>query len=110
MKTRNGFVSNSSSSSFIITNKSGLELTLVDFVEENPQLVEQWNSYYNYDDTQEKLIESAESNNIIFSPYSSESYIFGDESGTVVGRIFDYILRDGGESVNFKWRFSQYYR
>ena len=37
-------------------------------------------------------------------------YIFGDEDGTVIGRIFDYILRDGGESKNFKWSFYGYNR
>ena len=42
MKTRQGFISNSSSSSFIIRNNSDKELTIVDFVKENPQLIEQF--------------------------------------------------------------------
>ena len=66
MKIRNGFVSNSSSSSFIIINKSNKKLTLVDFVKENPQIVEEWNKYYDYNDSQDDLIKSAEENNIIF--------------------------------------------
>jgi hypothetical protein len=114
MKKRNGFVSNSSSSSFIITNKSDRDLSLVDFVRENPQLVEQWRSIYgsgDYNqDTQEELLESAEMNNFDFPANSSDEYIFGDEEGTKVGKIFDYILRDGGESENFKWNFCEYYR
>jgi len=110
MKKRNGFVSNSSSSSFIITNKSGKILTLVDFVRENPQLIENWDLEYGYDDTQEDLIISAQQNDLIFDANSSKEYIFGDEDGTLIGRIFDYILRCGGESENFKWYFSQYYR
>ena len=110
MKVREGFVSNSSSSSFIITNKSNKVLTLIDFVKENPQLVEQWNSEYHYDNTQEELLESARNNNNDFPAKSSDEYVFGDESGTLIGRIFDYILRDGGESENFSWRFDQYYR
>jgi hypothetical protein len=109
MKIRNGFVSNSSSSSFLITNKTNNLLNLVDFVKENPQLVEQWNNEYGYDYTQEELIESAENNNINIQPGVYE-YIFGDEDGTLIGRVFDYILRDGGESVNFKWNFKEYYR
>lgn len=109
MKKRNGFVSNSSSSSFIITNKTDKILTLVDFVKENPQLIEDWNLSYGYNNTYEELLESAENNDIDINPGNDE-YIFGDEDGTLIGRIFDYILRDGGESENFSWRFHQYYR
>jgi len=110
MKKREGFVSNSSSSSFIIRNKSDKKLTLLDFVKENPQLIEQWNSEYNYDETQEKLLESAVNNNKYFLPNSADEYIFGDEDGTLIGRVFDYILRDGGSSKNFEWKFNTYYR
>ena len=78
MKTRNGFVSNSSSSSFIITNKSDRNISLVDFVKENPQLVQEWNDYYDYDNTQDELIKSANENDIEFPANSSEEYIFGD--------------------------------
>jgi hypothetical protein len=85
-------------------------LTLVDFVKENPQLIEDWNSYYNYNNTQEQLIESAEMNDIIFRAGTSEEYVFGDEDGTLIGRVFDYILRDGGDSENFKWSFYEFYR
>lgn len=110
MKIRKGFVSNSSSSSFIITNKSDTDKSLVDFVIENPQLIRQWNVEYRYDDSQDDLIDSAEKNNFIFPANSSKEYVFGDEDQTIIGRVFDYILRDGGESENFKWRFYQYYR
>ncbi len=52
------------------------------------------------------MIESAESNNEVFSP--GENYcIFGDESRTIVGRVFDYILRDGGESASFEWEYKE---
>jgi len=110
MKIRNGFVSNSSSSSFIIKNKTSKNLTLVDFVEENPQLVDEWNKYYNYNNTFDELLKSAKANNFTFNANSSEEYVFGDEDGTLIGRIFDYILRDGGDSDSFKWIFCKYYR
>lgn len=110
MKVRNGFVSNSSSSSFIITNKSSKKLTLVDFVKENPQLVKEWNEQYNYKETQKNLIESAKSRNLTFDANSSREYIFGDEEGTLIGRVFDYILRVGGSSKNFEWEYYNSYR
>lgn len=110
MKSRLGFVSNSSSTSFIIRNKSDRDLSLVDFVKENPQLIQEWNSQYSYDETQEKLIRSAEMHDFIFPSNSSYDYTFGDEDGTLIGRVFDYILRDGGVSENFEWRFDKYYR
>ena len=110
MKIRNGFVSNSSSSSFIIKNKTSKKLTLVDFVKENPQLVTEWNDNYDYNNTFEELLESAKNNNFTFDENSNKEYIFGDESGTIIGKIFDYILRDGGESDSFNWKFCKYYR
>ena len=114
MKTRNGFVSNSSSTSFMITNKTNRTLTLVDFVEENPQLIEQFCDQYDWHTeesgyTQERLLESARGECVDMPPGTHE-YVFGDEQGTLVGAVFDYILRDGGESKSFKWRFNEYYR
>lgn len=115
MKIRNGFVSNSSSTAFIITNKSDKEFGLVDFVKENPQLIEEFKECYDWykDDpeyTQENLIKSAIVNNELFSPKEEKLCVFGDEQGSLIGCVFDYILRDGGESENFKWRFHEYYR
>ncbi len=110
MKIRNGFVSNSSSSSFIIENKSNNKLTLTDFVEENPQLIEEWNDFYDENNTQNELIKSANENNINFKENSIIEYTFGDEDGTLIGRVFDYILRNGGESDNFIWKFNKFYR
>ena len=48
MKTRNGFVSNSSSTAFIITNRTKEKKTLVDFVMENPQLIREFREQYDW--------------------------------------------------------------
>ncbi len=111
MKTRNGFVSNSSSCSFMITNKSDKAKTLRDFVDENPQLVVEFCDRYNWHDySQEQMLDSAEAEGIIFQPNSSQLCVFGDEQGTIVGQVFDYILRDGGNSQNFTWQLEEYLR
>ena len=114
MKFRNGFVSNSSSTSFVIINNTNKTLTLVDFVEENPQLIQDYIDTYGCGEsdeyTQEELVESAYQNNITFYPYSKEICTFGDEQGTLIGGVFDYILRDGGHSKSFSWSFYEYNR
>jgi hypothetical protein len=110
MKIRNGFVSNSSSTAFIITNLTNEEKNLVDFVNETPHLIEEFNSYYQYKYTQEELLKSAEENNIYFSPNEQKDVVFGDEDGTLIGQIYDYILRDGVDSPSFKVRFLEMLR
>jgi len=110
MKVREGFVSNSSSSSFLITNTSGKTKTLVDFVEENPQLVERFNWQYDYKHTQEEMLEGAKDLGVEFSPGEEKKCVFGDEDGTVIGKVFDYILRGGGRSDSFSWHFGEFYR
>jgi len=114
MKIRIGYVSNSSSCSFIIENNSDKDLTIVDFVKENPQLIvkflDQYTSYEEQVDfSQEKLIESAENrfkldtNRYTISKKSKKRLKFGDSEGDLIGQVFDYILRDDGESENFTW-------
>ncbi len=110
MKLRTDLVTNSSSTSYTITNKTDKDKTLVDFVEENPELIEAFVERYSWHKdeprfTQEQLIKSAESNNIKFPKYSSRTCEFGDENGTTIGHVFDYILRSGGESESFIWEF-----
>ena len=114
MKLRSGFISNSSSTSFIITSLVPEEKTLVDFVIENPNLIEDFKKDYGYTDderyTQENLIKSAEALNVTFAPNKASWHIFGDEDGTLIGKVFDYQLRYGGKSKSFKWRFDEWHR
>jgi len=106
MKIRNGFVSNSSSTSFTIINKSSESKTLVDFVKENAFLIGQFNSYYDYEFTLEECVRDAENEDVTFEPKEEKELIFSDGDGPL-GHVYDYILRDGGESENFKWSFLQ---
>ena len=134
MKSRLGFVSNSSSSSFIIENKTKARLKLKDFILENQQLIGCFKQYHALEIPGEffqghsgktfKIKSTEDAINIMVEESKEmeknkqishdgqrnrglepgENYIiFGDEQGTLIGEIYDYALRDGGESKRFKW-------
>ena len=114
MKIRQGFVSNSSSTAFIIVNTSNNTKTLEDFVKENPEIIEEFKNEYDYKEnprfTQDNLLKSAISNNMEFKPKERKRCVFGDEDGSTIGLVFDYMLRDGGSSQSFEWEFDEYLR
>ena len=110
MKICKGFVSNSSSSIFIITNKSDKDLSLVQFVLENPQFIEKYNKTYDYKNSQFDLLYSAMKNDIIFPANSIGDQEFADDDNTLVGRVLCYMLEYGEESENFKWEFKEILR
>jgi hypothetical protein len=108
MKARYGFISNSSSCSFLIINKTKKKLTVGDFLKENPQLIDQWNKEYCDNYTLDQCLKDPECKEEINPGY--QEMIFGDEHGGMINTMFDYILREGGESERFEWRFREFLR
>ena len=134
MKRRNGFVTNSSSTLYIIENISDSPKTLVDFVEETKYLIDEYNKSFGPDpddiDTVNPPEEpEPESKNDItienvrrvakdipmkFEPHKQELVSMGDHDGpwgnTPLGQLYDYELRDGGKTKSFRWRFKEWQR
>lgn len=110
MKDRSGFVSNSSSTSFIITNKTNKALPLLEFVQENLDLIDEFNLEYNWHNySYADALGSVGCYDYILCPGKNEC-TFGDEDGNPLGNIYDYALRDGGSSERFSWRFNEFLR
>ena len=113
MKIKSDFITNSSSTSFIIINISKTVKTLENFVKENKYLLKKFKEEYNFTENkfnQKNMLQDAAKRNIIFLPNEEKMCTFGDEEGDVLGTVYDYILRDGGKSTNFRWVFKEYNR
>jgi hypothetical protein len=115
MKIKLDFITNSSSTAFMIQNTSDKTLNLTDFAKENMQLLDDYLNEYDWNKvnpryTSIRLLESAAMNNIEFKSGVEKYCIFGDEDGSVIGAVYDYMLRGGGKSKNFTWSFREYLR
>ena len=89
----------------MITNLTKEKKTLVDFVAETPQIIEDYKKRYGVEDdprfSQGHLMVSAEENNIVFEPHEEKICVFGDEQDSLIGEVYDYMLRDGYGSSSF---------
>jgi hypothetical protein len=106
VKIRTGFVSNSSSSSFIIINTTTKDLNIIDFAKETDYLVERFNEEYDCTNSVGDFLKDASNDDRILHP-GDNKIEFGDEDGTMHGTIYDYMLRRGGKTKQFKWKFHE---
>lgn len=113
MKIRLSFIGNSSSSSFLIKNRTTLTLTAKDFAEEVSYLVEEFNKSYGCTYTEKEFIEASKNYpTYIWKPEEEKLVSFGDHDQNPMGNILDYALRDfdNGTTTSFEWRFDHHER
>ena len=117
MKLRLGFISNSSSSSFLITNKSNKSKTMKDFVkqisfvydsfvEAFPEYLKDKQKHKCY--SKEEMLRTA--NQCIpmsWGPGKTHEVEFSTEDGSMnlVGFIIGLMLKENGETEDFKWKY-----
>jgi hypothetical protein len=102
MKIRNGFVSNSSSSSFTITNKTGKDKTVGDLLRENIWSYREWD--YKDGENEEEVLVAADQLGIIPANEKAE-FSFTNEGGSLAEAFLRHYLEwgDAKESDSFKW-------
>ena len=110
MRIRAGFVTNSSSTGYYITNITNEVKTIVDFAKESIDIFREHIEEHGYEYTEEEFIMAAQKlhddakGKGMFGPLRpgiKRLMGFGDEDGTVIGHVFDYALRDGGKTKSF---------
>ena len=116
MKFRGGFISNSSSCNFIVSNKTNQDLDYSELVRDLRDIIDQYNRDYGLspytpftEEQHKNFIESAKSEKYTFKANSSIKVGFGDNHGefseTVISSAVDYMLRDDFESDRFSIKF-----
>ena len=82
---------------FIIENKTKSPKTILDFVSENPEVITNYRTRYNYTISEgfslKKLLRSASFRNLTFSP-GKNFCSFSEEDGDMLGLVFERTLED----------------
>lgn len=111
MRFRNGFVSNSSSCSFVIKNQTGDTKNMEDFALETGHLVKEFNKEYDWNNhTLSEFMSNIDDYQIEWEPGETKVVIFGDEDGTIMGKVYDYMLRESDYSNSFSWHLKEMLR
>ena len=117
MKIRLGFVSNSSSSSFLITNKSRKSKKMKDFAKQisfiHDKFIEEFPEYFNDKDkrkrySKEEMIKEAnKSIPMSWGPGKTHKVEFSTEDGVynLLGFVVAVMLRENGETEDFSWKY-----
>ena len=120
MKIRVGFVSNSSSCSFIVTNKTNQDLDYSELVRDLKDVIDEYLKIYSWgepkylsDKGHETLIQNAQKHTFKYTFHANCQITvqFGDNAGKfqgIVGSAVDYIIRDKDfESDRFHIKFEE---
>jgi hypothetical protein len=116
MKIKNDFVTNSSSTSYMIKNVSESDnLTIKSFIESIWPHIQNEMKYYEFDVIYSKddIIKSLEENYKDYFPLlplQEKEMIWGDEHNNLAGRVFDYVLRPGIQTGLVEVRVNEYLR
>ncbi len=115
MKTRSSFVTNSSSTAFVIVNKSVRPRTATDFVRENERFIKEFVQWYldtyHVEITRDDILRSAADHRFTFPPEGSDGEMYIEVSmitwtRTLFAEFLGFVVTTNmpsPDSLLFKW-------